>query len=201
MIVADAEAWNAFPHHRAWFNKLHFALRMNYLCGPCGVAPPVTNVYVVRPIYNLDGMGAGARLLQIEAQNDCKVEPGYFWCERFVGPHLSVTYRWDDGWYQTSAWQGFLAEGSLTRFTRWVRSTDIVTPPEICNELSDIEWLNVEYIGEQAIEVHLRASPDPDWGNELIPIWADEPQPPEMINSYDDAGGFIPVARTGFIIR
>lgn len=201
MIVTDARAWIAYPQHRHWFDKLHFSLRMNYQCGPCGVAPAATGEYVVRPIYNLDGMSAGARILQIEAQDDSKVEPGYFWCERFFGPHISVTYRWDDGWQQISAWQGFLAEGSLARFVRWERSADLLTPPAICAELTGVSHLNVEYVGGMPIEVHLRASPDPDWGNVLIPVWADEPQPEGLLESYDDASGFIPVARTGFIIR
>ena len=175
-------------------------MKLNYLCGPCGVAPPVTGSYVVRPIYNLDGMGAGARIEEIEAGDDSRVEPGYFWCERFYGPQLSIVYHWESGWTPISIWRGYLAEGSLQRFIRWERSADLLAPPAICDELADVEWMNVEYVGGRAIEVHLRASPDPDIGDVLIPVWADEAQPDGMIESYDDAGGFIPVARTGFVI-
>lgn len=201
MIVNDSDAWETFPQHRDWFDKLRFALRMGYACGPCGVAPDRSGWYVVRPIYNLEGMGAGARVQHIGAGDDRRVEPGYFWCEQFTGPQLSVTYWRDAGWVPVSAWRGELAPGSLTRFCRWERTDDIPPAPTVCDELADLEWINVEFVGGKPIEVHLRPSPDPGWGNELIPVWADEDEPEGMVRAYDDAGGFIPVPRVGFVVR
>lgn len=201
MLDRDSAAWDAHPHHRDWFDKLRFALRMGYTCGPCGVAPEHSGWYVVRPIYNLEGMGAGARVQHIGAGDDRRVEPGYFWCEQFTGRQLSVTYRWDGVWVPVSSWEGDLAPGSLTRFARWTRSNTLLLAPAVCDELADVGWLNVEFVGGRPIEVHLRVSPDPDWGDEIVPVWADEEEPEGMVRAYDDAGGFIPVPRVGFVIR
>lgn len=201
MLDSDAAAWRAHPQHRDWFDKLRFSLRMGYRCGPCGVAPDLSGWYVVRPVYNLEGMGAGARLEHIGAGDDRRVEPGYFWCERFTGRQLSVTYRWDGGWVPVSSWEGELAEGSLTRFVRWTRSDEAPAAPAVCAELADVGWVNVEFVGGNPIEVHLRVSPDPDWGDEVVPVWADEGEPEGMVRAYDDAGGFIGVPRLGFVVR
>lgn len=201
MLTSDEEAWRTYAHHRRWFNKLDFALRMGYACGPCGTGPHLSGWYVVRPIYNLHGMGAGARLQHIIAGDTRRVESGYFWCQLFFGDQLSITYEWDGEWVPMSTWKAERSPNNLVRFTRWKR-TDIVLPaPAICNELADVGYINVEFVGGRPIEVHLRVSPDPDWGDELIPVWADEPQPEGMTRAYDDAGGFIPVPRTGFIVR
>ena len=56
----DWRAWAKYPQHRNWFNKLWVADRLNYLCGPSGFPLPKTMMTIVRPVYNLNGMGAGA---------------------------------------------------------------------------------------------------------------------------------------------
>lgn len=201
MIDSDAEAWVAYPHHRDWFDKLRFSLRMGYRCGPCGTAPGVAGTYVVRPCYNLEGMGAGARVQHITAGDDRAVEPGYFWCELFTGPQLSVTYRWDGVWVPESSWCGELAPGDLTRFRKWTRSDEHPAAPAVCDELADVGHINVEFVGGRPIEVHLRLSPDPGWGDEIVPVWEGDTVPDGMVAAYDDAGGFIPVARLGFVVR
>lgn len=198
-LTTDAQAWDAFPHHRDWFDKLRLSLRLGYDCGPSGVAPSESALYVVRPIYNLLGMGAGARILHIEAQDDSKVEPGYFWCEIFKGRHLSVTYRWEGSWVQASCWEGHLAEGSLNRFLAWYRSPETIPANSIFDELCDVGLINIEYVGGHAIEVHLRSSPDPDV-DAMFPIWADQEVPEGMVEGFDSAGGWLDVPRLGFFI-
>lgn len=201
----DAEAWLLLPSYRAWFDKLLVSQRLGYLCGPGGVAPKVSGAYIVRPIYNLSGMGAGARRQWIDACDDRGVEPGYFWCEYFTGDQHSVSYEWNDTlqrWLPLSSWKGTLAEGSLTRFLKWERSSFAPQPPAICNELSKIGQINVEYIGDKAIEIHLRLSPDPEWGDEIIPVWSDQTPPDaDFFESFDDADGHIGIARLGFVVK
>lgn len=199
MLTSDSEAWEAFPHHRDWFDKLRLSLRLGYRCGPNGVAPMESGFYVVRPIYNLLGMGAGARIEYIEAGDDEAVPPGYFWCEVFSGKHLSITYRWDGCWKQVSCWEGCLAGGSLNRFWAWYRSSETLKAKPIFNELQDVGLINIEYVGGRAIEVHLRASPDPD-ADIMFPIWADQEIPDGMVESFDSAGGWIDVPRLGFFM-
>lgn len=197
----DADAWQAFPHHRRWFNKLEFSLQMGYLCGPNGVAPTTSGMYVIRPIYNLLGMGLGAKIEYIEAGDVRKVPPGSFWCEKFDGPQTSVTYEWHNGWRYVSSWEGNRPDDNLTRFTSW-RRTDVSFPlTRLFDELYDVGVINVEFIGDKPVEVHLRRSPDPDDGSELIPVWADDPKDEEWVRAYDDGGGFLDVPRLGFIVR
>lgn len=75
-------------------------------------------------------------------------------------------------------------------------------------EIGDLEHINVEFIDDKPIKVHLRRSPDPDF-DILIPIWADEhflvDKYKEMgysiIFSYDDADGHLDVARIAFAVK
>ena len=201
MTYSDREAWFEYPQHREWFNKLQLSLQLGYDCGPCGTAPLVSSTYIVRPIYNLEGMGAGARKVYIPAGDIRSVPPGYFWCEWFDGPQHSVTYEWDNEWVATSSWLGINSPDNLSRFEKWVRSDWTSSLPSWFNTLADCGTINVEFIGDKIIEAHLRPSPDPDWSVEIVPVWADQEVPEDMVVSYDDAGGYLPVPRLGFITR
>ena len=201
MLTDDVDAWEAYPHHRNWFNKLDFSLKMGYLCGPSGVAPPKSGDYIVRPVYNLIGMGVGAYETYIEAGNARVVEPGKFWCEKFYGPQLSVTYVWDEKWVQISAWEGVLAPGSLSKFVLWRKTDTRPSLPPLFDALSDVTVLNVEYIGSNPIEVHLRASPDPDGWSQIVPVWADTPTNEPWVPAFDDGEGFLNTPRLGFIVK
>ena len=204
----DADAWKLYPHHHKWFNKLYLAELMGYKCGPSGVAPNTTGVYIIRPIYNLSGMGAGAQVLKIEAGDTTKVPPGYFWCEYYGGQHYSVTYEWNNGWKQKTCYQGFNTKKSLTYFEKWCKVNIQIIPPEFLDELSDVGCINVEYKGIKPIEVHLRGSTDPEY-NILIPIWLStandidiyEEKGYKFIEDYDDADSFIDDPRIGFMVK
>jgi hypothetical protein len=73
--------------------------------------------------------------------------------------------------------------------------------PAFFDVLQDVATINVEFVGGHPIEVHLRESPDPDWGDEIIPVWEDSPVDSEWVHSYDNAHGFLDVARLGFIVK
>lgn len=209
----DVQAWSAFPNHRLWFNKLWLSDRLGYVCGPGGVPIPVTGTYVVRPIYNLVGMGVGARKCTLERGDVRSVPPGYFWCEWFEGEHLSATYVWaDSDWAPVSVWRGVHAGGSLSRFAYWERSERVPQLPALIHALNGIPVINVEFVGDRPIEVHLRDTPDPQSGSKIIPVWADDvgfdggwrnarPGDGRFVASFDDADGFLDVPRIGFIIE
>jgi hypothetical protein len=206
--MIDAEAWKKYPQHHKWFNKLYLAERMGYNCGPSGVAPEKTNLYIVRPIYNLSGMGAGASLIHIDKNDASKVPPGYFWCDFFGGQHYSITYKWEDGWKQMSCYQGYNTKKRLTYFEKWIKVNIEIIPPKFLNELADVEYINVEYKGTNPIEVHLRGSTDPEY-DILIPIWLStvnnidilEKKGYKFIEDYDNADGFIEDPRIGFMVK
>jgi len=213
MITTDVEAWKKYPQHHKWFNKLYLAEQMKYKCGPSGIAPDEDGAYVVRPIYNISGMGVGARLEHIKAGDTSKVEPGYFWCEYIKGKHYSATYEFVHNvkgtWKPISCWEGVNFPFNLSKFMEWKRSTYIPEVPRIFNELSGVGIINVEFKANLPIEVHLRQSPDPQYDH-IIPMWKDDSEHKhdhyeahgyQWIESYDDADGFMIPARTGFWVK
>jgi hypothetical protein len=205
----DDDAWIKYPQHHNWFNKLFVAEQMGYNCGPSGLAPSVTDYYMVRPTYNLSGMGVGADMIKIDAGDPSKVPPGYFWCEFIGGIQYSATYEFTLGrWKPISCWEGHLAHQSFTKFVGWTRSTYAPEVPREFNVLSDVKRINVEFKGTKPIEVHLRDTPDPDY-DDIVPVWNDSSFNMDIylgrgykyIESFDNANGFLETARLGFLVK
>jgi len=176
MITTDVEAWNKYPFHRQWFNKLWLSQRFNYVCGPSAVPVPTAGEYIVRPIYNLHGMGAGAQIQYLTEADVDLVPPGYFWCERFHGEQLTIELFWQSGrWNVMSVFQGQHANSTeLFRFQRWLKVRRTVDLPKDIDELWDCGSINIETVGGRIVEVHLRGSPDPVEYEEFIPVWSDD---------------------------
>lgn len=204
----DIEAYQSYPHLRHWYNKLWVSELLGYDCGPSGVSPKKTGWYIVRPMMNLHGMGVGARKVWIEENENSKVPPGYFWCEWFEGNQYSVTYNWAGHWSPESCWQGIKEYDNLTKFEKWIRADKYPSIGLIYDELHIVGKINIEFIEENPIEVHLRTSPDPDY-DELIPVWKNDnflvdnlkEKGYSYITSYDNAGGFLSNPRLGFLVK
>lgn len=211
--MEDFQAWQTFPHLRQWFNKLHLADSLGYHCGPGGVPPKVSDYYCVRPIYNVGGMGVGARKQWIEAGCITGVEPGYFWCEWFDGDQYSITYESDGlyGYKQKSCYKADRDEDQLFRFKKWTRSSEQFPLPYSLEDefmFSGVPIINVEMINDRVIEIHFRDTPDPDY-EELIPVWSDEQQVVDIlskmgytfIEALDDSNGHLSTHRLGFMVK
>lgn len=191
-INNDCDAWEAYSHdsRSRWiFNKLELAIRLGYSAGPAGVPIPRNGKYVIKPIYNLYGMGLGAEVVQWSLADNKKIEeceiisPGYMWCEYLKGPHYSVDYvRGINGWEPLSAMKGTNTEQNLIKFKKWER----VEPPklELPRFVDDLplrhHTINVEMKGTQIFEIHLRKGNSHirqyPIGTKLIPVW-DENEP------------------------
>jgi len=221
VVRSDEDAWNAYPLHRKYFNKLWLSQKLGYSCGPAGVAPFKKDTYIVRPIYNLYGMGLGAKEM-ILGPDDCdSVEPGYFWCEKFDGVHRSIDYGWKNNietnwsYEQKSCFIGEKDTNNPFLFKRWYRDVSFkFWLPPILNDIPHVSekyriprW-NLEIIDNNVIEVHLRGSPDPDY-DEIIPVFQgfNVTLPEHRIKDYkfiqseDDAGGRLNPKRLGFYVR
>lgn len=212
--MEDFEVWESYPHLRDWFDKLRLSLFFDYNCGPCGVAPRKDGWYIVRPIYNLGGMGVGARKVWIQAGDATQVEPGYFWCEYFEGDQYSITYN-VEGFFefnQKSCWKAVRGDhNELYKFDRWERSDfkfDLPYRLEDALMFDGLTVLNVEVVGGKIIEIHFRDSPDPDY-DVLVPIWKGEEHLIDIlqelgytyINAFDNSNGFLPQNRLGFMTK
>jgi hypothetical protein len=211
--MEDFQAWQSYPHMRQWFNKLYLSARLEYDCGPGGVPPSKSGFYCVRPIYNLGGMGVGARKQWIEAGDISGVEPGYFWCEWFDGDQYSVSYNAADlfSYDQISCYKAERDVDQLFRFKRWIRCDHTFTIPFTLDRelmMSGVEVINIELIGEKVIELHFRDTPDPDY-DELIPVWSDEQQVVDIyrklgytfIEAPDNSNGHLATQRLGFMVK
>ena len=153
-----------------------------------------------------------------------EVPPGHFWCEKFEGRHFSYEFKWEEdwqvpiktpyyakGWRQLNCWEGFreLGENRLWRWSKWKKCYRLgLKLPDWVDELKDVGHINVECIDDNIIEIHLRPNCDPiDEYLELIVWWKDTKYPKKTyfkhgyvyIESYDDAGGQLPMPRLGFL--
>ena len=161
----DIEAYAKFPNLRKWYNKLWFSEQMGYDCAPAGISPTRSGWYIVRPIINLSGMGVGAKKVWIESDDLRSTPPGHFWCQWFEGRQYSITYEWRGFWHPVSSWEGMKDHHDLSKFHRWERSPHMLPIGSFFDELTEIGRINIEFIDDKPIEVHLRESPDPDYDN------------------------------------
>lgn len=207
-MINDVEAYTKYTHLRHWYNKLWLSEELGYNCGPASIAPKESGWYVVRPMMNLSGMGAEAKKVWIDSGDTTKTPLGHFWCEWFEGKQYSITYEWRGFWHPVSSLEGIKAHYNLSKFSRWEKSDKMVEIGNFFDELSDVGMINVEFIEDNVIEVHLRKSPDPDY-DILIPVWKGEEYMIDKcdelgyiyIDSYDDADGFLDLPRIGFMVK
>lgn len=217
-IKWDDNAWEEFPKLHNYFNKLWLAEKLGYYCGPCGVTPQ-KGKYVVRPIYNLSGMGVGAKIKKIK--DDSAVPPGYFWCERFEGDHFSVDYNWTADsqiggyWTPISSYQGTNFSDNLSKFSEWKKSEYLPKLPDkhidLWKELGygGVKKINIEWIDNNILEIHLRHGNIYQYNN-LVPVWKSWPFGVQthwehigykFIEDFDDADGHLEDARLGFMVK
>jgi hypothetical protein len=204
LAIEDPEvlAWNNCHSDDLWiFDKLLLSKKFNYLCGPGCVPVPAANFYIVRPVMNLYGMGAGAERKWLTPADSAAVPPGYFWCEEFSGRHLSVDY--DRNGVQLNCVEGFRrANAPLYKFSEWKVVHQIIQFPEVLKSLAgSYNFYNVETIDDKIIEVHLRHNQDPIDHN-LQVCWEND-QPRENLRFlpyHEDADGYLPEKRLGFYV-
>jgi len=168
------DEWNSIHPEDLWvYNKLFLNQRLGHLCGPTGVSVPYSGYYIVRPSINLLGMGRFSRIQWIDESTE-HLHPAEFWCEVFVGNHLSVDYHNKKSELVVLGEKN--EEDPLYRWKKWTKVNMNVPFPSILNNLKgNYEWINCEFIGNHLIEVHFRRNPDFRYGNSVaIPVWNDE---------------------------
>lgn len=228
LITEDYQSWIEYPTYRWVFNKLELALKLGYHAGPACTPISQAGYYIIRPIYNLYGMGIGAQKIWLDPEFDNNkllehhyCDPGTFWCEYLSGQHWSIDYlRIGDSWIPFCAIIGEhrSEELDLVRFSSW---TKLPVPefaydlPDFLQKIEDVPYLNVESKGESIFEVHLRSGNHEMWdledGSVLEPIWSDddskEPQGRTFVsNTFDhahlyNARGLLRVYRLGYYLR
>ena len=215
MIDEDYQAWVEYPEHRWVFNKLETAIRFGYDTGPACVPITKSGRYIVRPIYNIYGMGIGATIKDLDLDlhaddmmHHKHVPPGYFWCEAFEGEHKSVDFKRVDGrWVAFCTAIGENDKDNLSRFHSWTKAQDMEYDFSERLQFEGVKNLNVEFIDNKPIEIHLRTGNDVLWdlsvGETLYPVWEDEGREPDIPNQHPEsfkysADGHLNNIRVGF---
>ena len=210
--MEDWDTWQSLDSARWVLNKLELSIKLGYHCGPAMKPVDKTGEYIVRPIMNFSGMGIHTRKLFLEENRITTIELGYFWCEFFKGPQYSIDYTWKGNQYfPCFCTQGFIDEGEFVHFNYWKRiSYPGFILPKWVNDLGK-EKINIEFIGDKIIEIHLRHSDDfPPGASEIHPIWKNTSDEVKENFSrlgyiwrkdYTDADGFIKNPRLGFYWR
>jgi len=222
----DFQTWRIFPKYRNLFNKMEIALQQGLKSGPAAVNPLHDGYYISRPIYNLYGMGIGAKKfwysddMYNQLLNNDVVPPGHFWCEWVEGDHLSIDFHRDPKnniFYTRSVWQGrHYTSDNLTQFSSWTRLESELHPYDIKLKLpwndEKVTAINLEYKGNYVIEAHLRLGNDPwddlEIGTVVTPVWDDadiDPSKEFRGNLHQDmeaysASGHISNVRKGYYI-
>lgn len=183
-VEEDYQAWNAYPQYRWVFNKLEIALKLGYDAGPACVPIKKVGWYIVKPIYNLYGMGIGATRKYLdptkhseEMKHHKHIPPGFFWCEYLEGNHYSIDFKRNNRkWSPVSAMMGsHITDDNLVTFRKWtcVKVPDIMLSDWIHD--IEVEDLNIEFKGKKPFEIHLRLGNDIieglNVGDEVFPIW------------------------------
>lgn len=168
------DEWNNIHPSDLWiYNKLFLSRVLGYTCGPVGTTVPKPDFYIVRPSFNLLGMGRFARKEWIEKNTD-HIHPAEFWCEIFEGEHLSVDFHHQEAELVVLGTRN--AKDPYYKWQKWEKIDRKVEFPLILNHLKgNYDWINCEFIDGHLIEVHFRRNPDFRYGNSVaIPVWNDE---------------------------
>jgi hypothetical protein len=157
----DEHAYALYPEHRWLYNKILVCDSQGIAAAPHGVLPPSFPVFS-KPIYNMQGMGIGGRIVSNAADLEHSLQAGYMWMTFLDGEHLSsdvVVLGGEAQWWRHAI--GRALEGGV--FDYWtVLAEERPGIEEYCGR-----WLrrhlrgysgavNIETIGGRIIEVHLR---------------------------------------------
>ena len=172
-LDGNDEWLNIHPSDLWVYNKLFLSRVLGYNCGPVGTTVPRPDFYIVRPSFNLLGMGRFSRKEWLEHYTD-HIHPAEFWCEIFEGEHLSVDFKNQKAELTVLGTRN--SEDPYYKWKKWEKVDRDVEFPEILNDLKgNYEWINCEFIDGNLIEVHFRRNPDFRYGNSVaIPVWDDE---------------------------
>ena len=179
VAVNDVHAWRLNQKHRHVYNKLHIALSQGLQAAPSGVSPLLMGLQAedacfVKPIFNLGGMSlntVSTKAQEIsestinQAQNNGEnCAAGSFWCEFLTGSQTSSDVLVLNGQPKWYAHTKAADKRNKNRPIYWEIGADCseLEPSLerfIQRELAGYTGLcNIEMIGNNIIEAHLRGS-------------------------------------------
>ena len=174
----EDEVWANSRTEDFWIqDKLLLSKYLQYNCGPTGIDVPYPGWYITRPCVNAMGFGFGAEKVWLDFDTQ-HIPIGHFWCEFFEGKHYSVD------WCPRNKTKLYTVKGTKEKdtFIRWNKWKKVPNrnehwyPNRFHDALSHYDHINIEYIDNKIIEIHLR--PNEDFYNkdikEFIPVWENQ---------------------------
>lgn len=145
----DYDAYIRFPRHR-WVYDKRALLRTLQSGNNAGQAERPIGDYIIKPRINLSGLGKGVQVVK----SADRVPFGFVSQPFSRGPHLSIDYR-PTG--EQTVYRGRKFQG---RFFLWHKVRRQVVVPFKLAEIAMQEniTINMEVIGNEIIEAHLRPS-------------------------------------------
>lgn len=161
--MTDITAYSHFKSFRWVYDKMRVAELQGLACGPLGIIPDKFPVFL-KPIYNLFGGSISAYKIDDERMYDRhqNYHPGRFWMEFLEGDHMQHDIAMLKGEVQYAEkflGHKFFLDGNHTgAFDFWVRGGKKDWNYNwLESHLQEYTgFINVETIGEQIIEIHLR---------------------------------------------
>jgi len=163
--LLDKDAWVLYPDYSHLYNKLWVNRSSGVNCDLIGSSKiPEKYPVIVRPVYNLFGMGHEARIVTTPQEIVSSGLSGYFWAESLNGQHLSWDIAIQQGiWVWHQAWRGqphAMHQPGVMSY--W--STQDPSPASasyvqdwVAEHLEGFTgMINLETIGGKIIECHLR---------------------------------------------
>jgi len=154
----DIEAYEIYSKYSIVYNKLEIAKFQNIECNPFPIYPKKYPI-ISKPIINLYGMGKGAIKINNEEEFIYNIKSTNFWCSFLNGSHYSwdIILRKGKIIYSTCF---FGKKWKLGTFKYWKQKNKplLENIKLIINHyLKDFTGnVNMETIGSNVIEVHLR---------------------------------------------
>lgn len=157
--VQDIYAYPLYPQYQWLYNKLILSRLQGLDAQPHGITPHSFPVFS-KPIYNLEGMSIGAKVLH--QWSDEEYQAGHFWMPFLEGQQLSTDIAILDGKLRWAcSFQPVMKDNS---FDHWIL---VETPSQLLKIFCD--WIaqyltdfcgiiNCETISQYIIECHLRMS-------------------------------------------
>lgn len=164
--VSDVEAYQYYPQFNWIYNKIKICETQNIICAPTPINSESYPIFV-KPIINLWGMAAGAHVVSSHVEMEDLFQPGEFWMPYFDGTQYSTDCAIVNGKLN------WVCHAKANPFTNLSGTFDYweIIPNDILDVcILIIDWvkdnlsdytgmLNIETIGNNIIEVHLRLSP------------------------------------------
>ena len=178
----DIVAYVAYPDAAWVYNKLILYQKLGYLAHPHGIIPRTFPV-ISKPILNLWGLGLGVD--RWDSSADIKYQAGYLWMQEFSGDWMSYDIDFESG----TVWQAQAECDAVWRATpsAWLveKRTLADLPASLIIQLEKLKiptkQINVETLGDNIIEVHLR------WSHEITQWYYYDKFKVEVIWSLDPA--------------